>query len=574
MKNLIFSIFCLATTTCMGQIAQMGKTLQYNGTNTKATLDGVSISAIGAPTTVSNENGDFTLNFRVLHAGDKVNIRRIEKSGFEVFNPDQLEQWNISAKGEAYNIVLCSTEFLNNKKSEYRNSALSVYEERLKKAEQRESENKQKGLITEEEYEARIFAIEEEHEKQLDRIETYIDRIARIDLTEINGEELEIINLVKQSKFDEAIRAYDKLNLVSKYKKERAAIQKLEAGKKAIEEAQTKHENNSKELYEALQRQINVLRLAGGEENFAKIGDLLKGLVEADTTQVNAAIDYAIYLKGIEQHELASKVITQAIHCSKDWIEIINTKSIYATIQSEFHNYAKCDTILKECLALVEKNAANVDELDIKTLQAVIRLHHDMAGNALRMDQDSVALAYCQSATELSQKLYSFDNSQFLLLAKTYSYWSQILISKERPHEARILLEKALHLFDGKEQNKTNLYELVGIKVKLVSTQNFTKDPVQIEHCLRTLQEAEDIWKILYQNNPRGMLYNYAIFKFQAGINYWTFRKEEEFRKNIDESIELFTKLIPTNPQKMNLWIEKLKQHREDLINEFKKFQQ
>ena len=106
------SLLCTSVLTGLysfAQTIQPGLTLEYNEKNTKTPLGGVEIVIRDAGSTVSDAKGNFTLTFNTLQPGDKVVYRQIQKSGFEIFNKQALEQWYISKDKKTYKKVLGRT---------------------------------------------------------------------------------------------------------------------------------------------------------------------------------------------------------------------------------------------------------------------------------------------------------------------------------------------------------------------------------------------------------------------------------------------------------------------------------
>ena len=103
--------FIIAGTICcsvaLAQSVQHGVVMEYKGTEAKTALANVSIAVRNAQRTMSDSEGRFRLDFRTLQAGDKVEVREIERDGYVIFNRDAIDEWRI-AKGDAlFTIVLC-----------------------------------------------------------------------------------------------------------------------------------------------------------------------------------------------------------------------------------------------------------------------------------------------------------------------------------------------------------------------------------------------------------------------------------------------------------------------------------
>ena len=97
------------TNKISAQTTQAGMVKEYKETNEKKPLGGVELLISNAPSTISDKKGSFSLQFKTLKPGQKVNIRRIEKLGYEIFNKEALEQWNINPE-VPFTIVMVKSE--------------------------------------------------------------------------------------------------------------------------------------------------------------------------------------------------------------------------------------------------------------------------------------------------------------------------------------------------------------------------------------------------------------------------------------------------------------------------------
>ena len=66
------------------------------------------------------------------------------------------------------------------------------------------------------EYDKQLDALEEKYEAQMQTLDTYVDKFARIDLSELDEAEAQIIALVQEGKIDEAIARYEEQNLTQR----------------------------------------------------------------------------------------------------------------------------------------------------------------------------------------------------------------------------------------------------------------------------------------------------------------------------------------------------------------------
>lgn len=87
MRSIICCIFVFVATVCASaQTVQPGLVKEYNEKAEKTPLAGVELNVRSAYSTVSDKNGAFSLNFLTMKPEEKINVRRIEKLGYEVFD--------------------------------------------------------------------------------------------------------------------------------------------------------------------------------------------------------------------------------------------------------------------------------------------------------------------------------------------------------------------------------------------------------------------------------------------------------------------------------------------------------
>lgn len=533
----------------------------YNGAEKKTPLAGVFLSAYGSTSTISDQNGNFALTFRVLHEGDKVNVRRMEKAGYEVFNTEALEQWYITRSNLTYDVVLCETATLNRLKDKYREAATQASTDRLIKEENREKEQQQKGLITEEEYEKRIDRLETEHEKQLDKIDTYVDRIARIDLSTLDKEEKQIIDLIEQGRFDEAIAAYDKLQLVEKYRTERASIQRLAEAKKEIEKAQSEHESTAATLFESAYRQVNLLRLIGGQENIVKAREILQNLYWADSTQVRPAILLAMFHIDHHDYQESNHVLTAVLPHCKNWMETVRVKSLMASLQTIWREYAASQTLLLECLELCKQNMTDDEESSLSPLRACYDTYYTMAANSFQLDQDSLTDAYSLQALSTAERIFAIDSTRIKMLAKVNFSRGNFLFAFKRYEESSLYLEKCLSLYATQPEAQVDIQTRARCKGILATVLTHLG---QKDRALALTQESIQDIELLYKRNPIAHIYDLALSKYQAATVAGTYGDKEKYIEYIDGSIALFEQMAKKNPKAFNRVIEQLKQERDE----------
>lgn len=225
-KTLILTALSLLTATAFAQSTQNVQILEYNGKEAKTPMQGVSIAVNNAATAMSDAQGMLTLSFRTLHAGDPVVIRRIEKAGYEVFNLEAVEQWNISPR-ETFQLVICKSDKVRQLCDLYNQAASESYGKQLQKEKARLAEDLKAGKLKEEEYKAELQKTEDFFAQQLENLDLYVEKFAHFDLSELSEQEQAIIELVQKGEIDEAISRYEQMDLLSKYQEQSKEIKSI-----------------------------------------------------------------------------------------------------------------------------------------------------------------------------------------------------------------------------------------------------------------------------------------------------------------------------------------------------------
>ncbi len=313
---LVFALILSAFGLASAQSVQLGVALEYKGKAEKQALAGVSVTAANAGSVISDANGEFTLQFRTLKVGDAIQFRRIDLNGYEVMNTEALEVARIARAAQTeqtLQIVLAPRQVLQQLRDGYRSVASQRYQKQLTEAKAEAERLKKAGEMAEEEFLQRMDALEEEYEEKLTKLETYIDKFARIDLSDLDQDEQQIIDLVQAGDFEQALNLYDRQDLANRLVQSRADRQKLADAQQQLTLAQQQKTRENQRLRESIERQILLLRMAGGEENRLKVHEILHQTYLADTTHIETLRDYVRSLMEYDQQEEAIALIRSAM---------------------------------------------------------------------------------------------------------------------------------------------------------------------------------------------------------------------------------------------------------------------
>lgn len=263
MKKFLFPILLLFLPLLLhAQSTQQVKVLEYNGKEQKTPLAGVSLSVQNAGSTMSDAKGELTLQFRTLKAGDGVQLRRIDLAGYEVFNQEAVDAWTISPS-RTFTLVLCRSDKFKQLCDQYNAAASASYERQLKKDKNALEKLFREGKLLQQEYEAKLLELDKQYYDQLDNLENYIDRFARIDLSEIGEEEQKIIELVQQGEIDKAIQCYEELNLLNKYQQQSEELNSVRSTRSELQQLAELKGAARDSLLNVLQQQIKLYEQQG-----------------------------------------------------------------------------------------------------------------------------------------------------------------------------------------------------------------------------------------------------------------------------------------------------------------------
>lgn len=286
MRLALFPLLSLAFLSVSAQTLQQGVVKEYNEKAQKTPLAGVELNVRSASSTVSDNHGDFSLNFLTLKPGDKINVRNIEKMGYEIFNKEAVEQWILSPT-VPFVIVMCRVEKFKAIRDNFEKNASKNYKRQYDKELAMLEKLKADGKIKEEEYRRKLAEVQETFDAQMDNLDNYIDRFARIDLSELSETEQEIFELLQAGNFDEAIRKYEEQNLTDKYLEGLSRKEALTTSIAKLTELEATTTDANARLLESISRQIETLMLSGTKANNDKALDLYLKIAETDTLNID-----------------------------------------------------------------------------------------------------------------------------------------------------------------------------------------------------------------------------------------------------------------------------------------------
>lgn len=361
MRPIIWYMLIMIGTVCANaQTVQLGVVKEYNERAKKTPLGGVEIKIVSAGSTVSDEAGAFALSFLTLMPGDRICVRSIEKIGYEVFNKEAVEQWNLSP-ATPFELVMCRSDRFKAIRDNYERHASANYERQYKSDVEAVNRLKSENKILDADYRRQLREIQEAYDRQLNNLDAYVDRFARIDLSELSEEEQKIIEQVEQGRFEEAVATYEKLNLLTKYLNGVTAVKEVSGGIDRLSEVRDSMLSDQTELLSSIERQVETLLLAGGAENNRKAAGIMCTIAEADSLNSDWLLKTGRFMmeyigdypRAMEYFEKALAIRERAL--GPDHPSTANAYSSIGTLYDNMGDYKKAFEYHIKALTIREK---------------------------------------------------------------------------------------------------------------------------------------------------------------------------------------------------------------------------
>lgn len=275
MKRLILKLLLFAVILPVyGEVTERGTVKEYHGKEAKTALPGVELMIKGAPSTVSDSEGNFALRFATLSPGEKVDCTEIYKEGFVIFNKDALEAWRISNDGRPFTIVMCrESDFRALKKKFYGIIEKSYREEYEREKAKARSSAENEAMLNE-----KLRAAEKAYNEKISDINTYVELFSRIDRNEMDSIESRSIELLETGDIRGAISAYEELRLTRQIEKQTGKWDAAIEMRRAADGMESQAKADLVMLVEKLQKQLGLYEMGGeayGDKRRQTIEDLI-----------------------------------------------------------------------------------------------------------------------------------------------------------------------------------------------------------------------------------------------------------------------------------------------------------
>ena len=466
----------------------------------KTPLSEVEIVISNASSTVSGKDGGFSLQFRTLKPGDKVSVRRIEKLGYEVFNKEALEQWFLSRDNHPFTIVMCKADRFKRIRDTYSRVSSESYEKQLRKDEARLEAERKAGKLKEAEYEAAMKKLNDEYDRQLEDLDNYIDRFARIDLSELSNIEAEIIELVQKGDIEEAIRRYEQQNLEDKYKQQTAVGNKAQAGIDTLTAVRDQSKVSRDSILATIRRKNETLILAGGRENFEKVANSLKDIATIDTTNLSVVLEYATFAHNQQLYYEAERFFSIYVRSCKDKPKLVSAMMKLADVNRALKRYEQSEH-------------------------------------------------YCDQTLELAKELAKEKPDDYQeLLAQALVSKGSMCFETNRLNEAELLICEAhdIYMELSRDGSDAHLYTLSKVQNNLG---NLYRRMRQFDKAIEYLKPSLDNIQKIVSKNPKKYLFNRATTRNNLGLTYKTLNQLEEAESFYLQAIEDIGQLFQYNPR-------------------------
>lgn len=506
----------------LAQSQQQVVVREYRDKQQKTPLEGVSLSVQNAGSSLSDAQGQMTLQFRTLKAGDQVQVRRVDLSGYEIFNQDAVDQWTISPQ-QAFSLVLCRSDRFKQLRDQYMRISSASYERQYKQDQARLEALRKENKLQEEAYQQQLADLENNYYEQLDNLENYVDRFARIDLSELSAQEQRLVELVQEGKIDEAIQLYESADYLSQYASQVKDLKEINKAQAALAKVEAEKLDARNKVQQAISRQVQTYQLAGGRENFNKISVLLKGVADADTTNLRALNDYTEHCLTQNMFAEGEKYLKIYLRqCQDDKFQQARVSLNIGRLFFSKYVFNLAEKYELQALALARECVAESDDniplltqvqTSLHTLYVVINkpesalaFSEELESNYEKIKDDSdlkwnLSTFYGEYGIALYQVTGDVDKAESLLL-KCYALTKEISVQEQNSYSSVDYLSNAICLINqlyyySHQWPKMEKYVIEDIQLR--EEQFSTNHDATIRYLLNSYNNASELYFNLNQ---------------------------------------------------------------------------
>lgn len=348
-------------------------------------------------------------------------IRQIHKENYLVFNPKEIDNWNI-AQDKPLNIIMCEEELFNSRFKEFYDIGLVCYDKYHKDSllkYQRQNQNKE---ISKKQYNQLLSNYYDQFFRYKKSLNALADYFARIDTLTLNPILKECMRLIKEKALLEAIDILEKQNYTKQYIDLVSSETNLQ---------------RKQELKQCIDYNINLLKYYSFDDNQDKIEDIYYQLALYNSNDISLSYEYANFLYSNEKYDNAIKWYEQILKKTENRAIVAPIFNQLGTIYLLQHKYTPSeDNYLKS--EVIYKDLANEDYYlytptiaDINLALAILykQTHNYEQADSLFLNAEKIFYEF--SAFDKDRFLPLLANSQ-IMMASLYDEWAKDSLSIDK----------------------------------------------------------------------------------------------------------------------------------------------
>jgi len=272
----------------------------------KHPLPNVEVNVKGAGSTVTDADGTCVLRFNLLNGGDRIVVRQIARPGYEVLNPELLNDLVIRRDDKPLEVVMISQENAI-KLSRIISQQVGEQVDKMRLRELDELD------ILAVDYDTKRKAIISKYEARLDDIDQYIDRLVRVDITRVSANESAAFKAFSEGNLEMALQIFDNENLIQQYRETISSLNAVQSAHAKVDEEKDAQLQSQKDIQYFLKTQITMLEMEGSEESLLKAKSLLEQLLDIDPFGEYQAKEYLSIILAMKQFDYAKPTLNKLL---------------------------------------------------------------------------------------------------------------------------------------------------------------------------------------------------------------------------------------------------------------------
>jgi len=592
MKHIVSLILLLIPFLLDAQTTVKGIITEQNSGNKP--IPAVQINALGTAPELSDNAGQFQLNFTNKKPGDRIIVSEISKKGYEIVNKDVVNNWVIPGNpGEKTKIVMCPEGTIAQNTMKYYDISLAGLTKTYKNRIMQLQEERDKAQIDAKTFGELAKTLTDQFENQQKQLEKFADKFARENFDDCSTIHKQAFEAFKLGNIEAAIRILETVN--SETEIEKAKLQHVKAEKLKEEINDMLIQSDS-----IIQQNISKLMFQGDlyktNYQFKEAEKSYEAAVNADTTNIENVYEFVDFLRIQNNHILSIKWANKAIIIAKTDIQKFFALALLANeqlimyqyeeseanyneavkifrglytlnpmqynldlaevfdrlseVQRAMKQYEKAEISINECLKikleLLNLNPQKYNQTYAKSLITLGNIQGDMKQLVNAEASLQEGLKIYRNSVDSSQQFYKKN----LARALNYLAWIQQLMNKYTQSEASYIeslnINKELANKNPDAYNK-NVCALLN---NLAFLQNFLK---QYDKSEVNQLEALSIERELAKSNPQVYIPQVALMLSNLAYFYYAYMHQfEKSEINYIECLKIYRELAASNPKVFN----------------------